>query len=391
MIKVLHVYRTYFPDPPGGLQEAIRQIALSTQAFGIEPRIFTLSPSPTPTRVEYDDLQVIRARSWAAPASCDIGGINAFRVFAKATQWADVIHYHHPWPFADILDLMAHPARTKILTYHSDIIRQQFLGSLYRPLMQRMLNKMDYVVSTSTSYLNSSPVLSNCVPRDKQRVIPLAIDEQTYPTTPDYSVMKRLGLARENPFFLFIGALRYYKGLHSLIAAATRIDTPIVIAGTGPNAQSYKAMAKELGATNIIFAGSISNSEKVALLQACRALVLPSHLRAEAFGMVLVEASMFGKPMISCEIGTGTTYVNIGQETGLTVTPESPDALAKAMQTLLEDSALAERYGKSARLRYETLFSGHAAGRAYAELYQDAIQSHTTEVQIDLPQRPRQR
>ena len=46
--KVLNIYKTYFPDPPGGLQEAIRQICLSTSKEFIENTIFTLSPQPEP-------------------------------------------------------------------------------------------------------------------------------------------------------------------------------------------------------------------------------------------------------------------------------------------------------------------------------------------------------
>jgi rhamnosyl/mannosyltransferase len=89
-----------------------------------------------------------------------------------------------------------------------------------------------------------------------------------------------------------------------------------------------------------VFAGQVSDAKKVALLKRCRALVLPSHLRSEAYGMVLVEAAMYGRPLISCEIGTGTSYVNAHEETGFVVEPESSTALALAMNTLLNDDAL---------------------------------------------------
>jgi len=96
--------------------------------------------------------------------------------------------------------------------------------------------------------------------------------------------------------------------------------------------------------------------------------VLPSHLRSEAFGMVLVEASMFSKPLISCEIGTGTSYVNKHEITGIVVPPESPKELENAMSTLLYDKKLAKIMGNNARLRYQKLFSGDALGKAYCKL-----------------------
>lgn len=109
------------------------------------------------------------------------------------------------------------------------------------------------------------------------------------------------------------------------------------------------------------------------LIRRCRALILPSHLRSEAYGMVLVEAAMLGKPMVSCETGTGTSFVNSHGETGLVVPPDDPGALADAMNRLLGDLALAESIGRAARLRYERMFSGDALGREYARLFRKCI------------------
>ncbi len=87
--------------------------------------------------------------------------------------------------------------------------------------------------------------------------------------------------------------------------------------------------------------------------------------------MVLVEASIFGRPQVSCEIGTGTSFVNAHGESGLVVPPEDEAALANALNTLLTDDALADALGRGARARYEKLFSGPALGRAYADLFHE--------------------
>ena len=91
-MRVLHVYRTYFPDPPGGLQEAIRQICLATGPFGVQSTVFTLSPQPDPAEIQRPEARVVRCRSWAAPASCDLGGPATFRRFAELAAQADLIH-----------------------------------------------------------------------------------------------------------------------------------------------------------------------------------------------------------------------------------------------------------------------------------------------------------
>ena len=284
-----------------------------------------------------------------------------------------MIHYHFPWPFADLMHLVVRPKVPTVMTYHSDIVRQRWLGRVYAPLMHRMLGAMSAVVATSPAYARSSPVLADASLRERVRVIPLGINERSYPCDGDEGVRRRLGLGEAEPFFLFIGVLRYYKGLHTLVQAAASVRARVVIAGSGPEEAALKAQAQQLGLMNVDFAGQVTDAEKVALLKGCRAMVLPSHLRSEAYGMVLVEATMFGKPMISCEIGTGTSYVNADGETGIVVPPECPAELARAMNRLLEDEPLAQRYGNAARLRYEQLFSGEALGSAYGALYRDVM------------------
>lgn len=368
-LSVLHIYRTYFPDPPGGLQEAIRQIAQSTGQHGVSNTIFTLSPQPEPPVIMYPEARVVRSRSWAAPASCDLGGIGSFIQFAHFAKQTDVLHYLFPWPFADVLHNTVRPDRPAVLTYISDVVRQRWLGAAYAPLMWRTLKQMQVIVANSPAYAQTSPILAHPAIRDKVRVIPLGIDENTYPKTGDDSIFPRLGLDVSEPYFLFLGVLRYYKGLHFLLQAAKNIDAKIVIAGSGGEGNNLLSQATAMGLKNMVFAGQVTDAEKVALLKHCHALVLPSHLRSEAFGMVLVEASMFAKPMVSCELGTGTSFVNLHGETGWVVPPESPEQLTQALNSLLNDGQLTRRMGIAARQRYETTFSGKVLGAAYAELF----------------------
>ena len=373
-MKVLHVYRTYFPDPPGGTQEAIRQICLSTQPYGVENTLFTLSPNPESSIILRPEAKVVRCRSWAAPASCDLGGPQAFATFRSLVQQSDVVHYLFPWPFADLLHEVA-PKKPSVLTYISDIVRQQRLKALYEPLMWRTLRGMDAIVSNVPQYAETSPVLTQSSLTAKIRQIPLGIEESSYNIEPDSTILSRLAIKEEEPFIFFVGVLRYYKGLHTLLEACKHTKGRVVIAGSGPEGAALQAQAKRLSLSNVTFAGQISQAEKIALLKACRALVLPSHLRSEAFGMVLVEASMYGKPMISCKINTGTSFVNKHLKTGLVVPPESPTALASAMNTLLEDVSAAEGFGQAARQRYEKNFSGPVLGEAYARLYREVLEN----------------
>ncbi len=80
---------------------------------------------------------------------------------------------------------------------------------------------------------------------------------------------------------------------------------------------------------------------------------------------------MFGHPLISCDIGTGTSFVIAHEETGFVVAPESADELRRSMALLLVDETLAASLGVAARARYERLFSGPVLGNAYADLFRE--------------------
>lgn len=374
-LNVLHVYRTYYPDPPGGLQEAIRQIAISTSKFGINCRIFTLTPNLNNKLIEMPEALVIRSKSIAAPASCDIGGIDSFRIFSSAAKWADIIHYHFPWPFADILHKVATPTVSSVITYHSDIVRQRLAAFLYAPLMRSMLKDMSAIVATSPDYARSSQVLNNPLFSKKVKVIPLGINEGLRVNANKQIFNLKFSFINTRPYFLFIGVLRYYKGLHKLIESARSVSSLIVIAGSGPEEANLHELCRKLKITNVYFTGQVSEDEKFYLLANCRAIVLPSNMRSEAFGMVLVEASMYGKPMITCDICSGTSYVNLHGETGFVIPPNSSSELANAINKLADDNDVCKKFGLNARKRFDDLFSGTALGKAYANLYREVINS----------------
>ncbi len=109
------------------------------------------------------------------------------------------------------------------------------------------------------------------------------------------------------------------------------------------------------------------------MLNLCYGFIFPSHLRSEAFGISLLEAASVGKPLISSEIGTGTTYVNIHNETGIVINPGSSIELKNAMQYLLDNPDIAKEMGKSAKKRSKALFSGNDQANAYFNLYSKLI------------------
>lgn len=366
-MRILHFYRTFFPDSMGGIEQVIYQLARGARKLGFDVDILSLTRDPAAQTLEIDGCLAHKVHQDFEIASTGFS-VAAFSRFSQLARQADVIHYHFPWPFMDVVHFATRVRKPTVVTYQSDIIRQKRLLNLYRPLMNRFLQSVDSIVATSPNYLATSEVLHHYA--DKVKVIPIGLDKTAYPQPlPGREQFWSEKFGRK--FFLFVGVLRYYKGLHVLLAAMQGTDYPVVIVGAGPIEEELRSQAERLGVRNIHFLGYLPDDDRAALLQLCYAVVFPSHLRSEAFGISLLEGAMYGKPLISSEIGTGTTFINVAGETGLVVAPGDPSALRQAMDHLWEHPDLAAEMGRKAEARYWRYFTAERMAAEYAELYRE--------------------
>ncbi len=356
----------------GGVEQVINQIARGTKRLGVESEVLSLTKDRNASTLEINGYLTHRAKLDFQLASTGFSA-SAFLRFSKLAKQADVIHYHFPWPFMDVVHFVANIKKPTVVSYHSDIVKQQNLLKLYRPLKNRFLLSVDRIVAASPNYLETSDILKKF--SRKVTVIPYGLDKATYPMPK----AERLQFWHDQfgpKFFLFVGALRYYKGLHILIEAAQGIDYPILIVGAGPIEAELKVQIAKLGLCNIHLLGHLSDEDKVALLTLCYGVLFPSHLRSEAFGVSLLEGAMYGKPMISSEIGTGTTFINIANETGLVVPPSDPEALREAIKYLWEHPEQAAEMGRRAEERYWKHFTADQMVHSYVDLYRDLVKNH---------------
>lgn len=370
-MNVLHFYKTYYPDSFGGVEQVIFQIAEGLAPRGVNTTVLSTSPRGNSVQSIGKHTSVTCARDFQLLSTAfSISSVGKLRKLAKA---ADIVHYHYPWPFMDVAHLLGGIKKPTVLTYHSDIVRQKIALQFYRPVQTCFLKSIDRIVATSPNYLASSETLQKH--KDKTSIIPIGLDDDTYPAPTSGSLEKWRSIYPDG-FFLFIGMLRYYKGLDVLIRAAQGANYPILVLGGGPLDDELKSLAQELGASNVHFLGALPDEDKVALLSLCTALVFPSNARSEAFGVSLVEASMHAKPLICCEIGTGTTYINQDLVTGLVVPPNDPAQLRNAMDKLWGSPSLRETYGNNSRERFEKVFTAKNMAGRYLDLYQELLTRH---------------
>jgi len=327
--------------------------------------VLSLSPHPSsaPLPIAHHFAHQAKLDLYVASTGLSLSVVEKFE---QLSSKADIVNFHFPWPMMDVVHLLKPPKCPTVVTYHSDIVRQERLLALYRPLMHRFLDRVDCIVATSPNYLESSPVLQRY--RGKTSMIPLGIDG----VRPAFSsaTLSRWRERVGEGFFLFVGAPRYYKGLEFLIEAARLSGLPLVIAGAG------REEVENLGhndLTNAKIVGKVSDEDKEALLELSKAFVFPSHLRSEAFGVALVEAARAGRPMISCEIGTGTSFVNTDGVTGIVVPPANAAALASAMTYVSQNVEIAQRMGHHAADSFKSNFTSETMARSYYHLYETLL------------------
>lgn len=368
-MKVLHVFKTARPASFGGVESFIDNLCKADSKLGVKNTVFTLHPEPHEQPIEMDGYTVIQAKQNIFVASTGFSFSAIYR-FKRLVHCSDLVHYHFPNPFADILHFLIAPKIPTIVSYHSDIIRQKRLEILYKPLKKHFLNSVDHIVSTSPNYFATSGTLQNY--SNKVSVIPIGLDPNDYETFDT----ERLDYWRRQfpkPFFLFVGVLRYYKGLDLAIEAVSRNEINLVIVGASGIEKKLKDKAASLQLKNIHFLGHLNDNDKIALLHLCYGFIFPSNFRSEAFGISLLEAAMVGKPMISCEIGTGTSFVNSANNTGIVVNPGSSLELTQAMQFLLDNPSIAKKMGVNAKKRAKILFCLEDQAKSYFNLYTKLI------------------
>ena len=171
-MRVLHVYKTYYPDTYGGIEQVIYQLSQGCARRGIAADVFTFSPDKDTGPVAYEDHRVIYNKQLFEIASTPFS-LKALKRFKLIKDDYDIINYHFPFPFMDMLHLSARPDARTVVTYHSDIVKQKRLMKLYQPLQERFLSGVDCIVASSPNYVASSQTLKKYL--DKTRLRDLAI------------------------------------------------------------------------------------------------------------------------------------------------------------------------------------------------------------------------
>jgi glycosyltransferase involved in cell wall biosynthesis len=345
-LNILHLYKDYFPVL-GGIENHIKVLAEAQAAAGHQVTVLVCDPGRRAHAETLGGVRVVKAGRLATVASMPL---RLGQPLALARLRPDVVHVHSPYPLGEFFNWLLGRGQATVITHHSDVVRQRGWLRLYGPFLRRVLRVADQVIATSPRYIETSPWLRSV--QDKCVVVPLGVDQTRF--TP--AAGQRVGESVDEPVLLFVGRLRYYKGLDTLLRALPALPgVRLTVVGDGPMGEEWERLTDELGLRDrVTFAGAVPDEDLPGCYRGDHIFVLPANARAEAYGMVLLEAMASGLPCITTEVGTGTSWVVQHGVTGLVVPPRDPQALATAIRGLVDDPQRRAEMGRAARARVET-------------------------------------
>jgi rhamnosyl/mannosyltransferase len=347
VMHIVHLYKDYAPVK-GGIEGHLKTLAEGLVTCGF--RITVVVCQPYGYMLASDEV-VHGVRIIRLPRHIDYAS-NAWSFAFVNTIRAlkpDLLHLQMPWPAGDFVAWCLADIPL-VVSYQSDVIRQKYLLWLYAPLLRWTLQHAGAVLVSSQRYADSSPWLDTV--HQQLHEIPLGIID---PFDSDVKSEPWSGEPLPAMYVLWVGRMRYYKGLETAIRAMRDVPHPIylVLVGSGPAEQALRALAVECAVENrIVWLGDVEDSALESIRSGARCFVFPSQLRSEAYGIALLEAIAVGLPAISCEIGTGTSVINQHDITGLVIAPNDPQACAAAMTKICHDDALHSRFCSAARAHY---------------------------------------
>lgn len=372
-IHVLEVNKAYFPHT-GGIETLVKQYSEELDRNDFEVCTLVCRDGRGKTYSEIlNGVKLTRAGSLGTYFSCPLS-MSFLRLFRKMSANADVIHIHVPFPLADMALLLSGYKGKVIVSWHSDIIKQKRLLILYRPLLKYLLNRADCILVATEGHINGSEWLPEY--RHKCKILPYGITPENYLNIRKTSFLARKSANPDSIRVFFTGRLVYYKGVDVLINAFRHIDCncELFIAGTGILENQLKEKVRRYGIENRVhFLGFLPENQLKQAYADCDIFVLPSVERSEAFGIVQLEAMVYGKPVINTNLPSGVPYVSIHGKTGLTVQPKNSRQLAKAIQILCENKSLREKSGQTAQKRVLTEFYEKYIIKKLSEIITDEV------------------
>lgn len=337
---LVSVNKMYYPEI-GGVEVVAQRIAELGRFLFDKSTVITFNTDNTTVEEIINGVHVIRLNTFfrSDPVRLSSSFGRTIRSFSDADT---LFLFHFPSVQSELFFAHSNVKGKKICFYHSDIVGRGSTGDLYNKLVvPKFLSKMDKIVVTSPNTKQSSACLRPFL--DKVEVVPLFVDVEHFHCYQDNKreeLLKKIGAVDETKIILYVGRFGRYKGLNYLVKALALLPENycLVLIGDGPERPAVEQLVGELKLGHrVLRLDHVPYADLPKYYSAADVFVLPSIDRGEAFGLVVVEAMACGIPVVTTELGTGTSFHNINGVTGRVVSARDEKVLAEAVADICEN------------------------------------------------------
>ncbi|ABE45910.1 glycosyltransferase [Polaromonas sp. JS666] len=374
-MRVLQFGR-FWHDQHGGIERHVALLSKELATLGVEVVNLVAAQNLQGSDVTVDGYRLVQVPSLGMVFSTALAPGLVFKALALHREKKfDVLHLHLPDPLSHLASLALPSSIKRVITWHSDIIRQKKLLALYEPFLRHITRQADALVAATQAHFDASTQIPHDIPAQRRHVIPYGLDYAPLVLNPRTAVLRdELRARAQGKGLVFaLGRHVYYKGFDVLIEALQHTDAFLVLGGDGPLRPQLEQQAAALGVSNRVhFSGRIPEEDLAAYFNACDVFCLPSVEPSEAFGLVQLEAMACGKPVVCTQLNNGVNVVNVDGQTGFAVPVRDPLALGHCLARLLKDDALREKLGQQA-LAHTDNYSVPTMAASHFRLYQDLL------------------
>ena len=379
-LRILHINDTYGRGGGGGTEQSVPNTCALLEArghitavlygrdTGLDPSDRTRPVAHIPGLCQFqlrlDPAIMQQALAWIGRFAPDVVHLhqvnNAHLVQAIVRHWPTVFFVHNHllncpsgiryWRTTGTVCPHTGPGAHCVFNAYLRHCNVRRPGHVVRSLLScassRRFARLVTHLAVDSTYMRDMLVTAG-IPRDAITILP------TVTELPDEHVLRPYP---RDPMVLFVGRLSEEKGVHCLLQAIPYLRTPcrLVIAGDGYYRPALERLARQLNLSNVEFAGWVLKPDLAAYYGAASVVVVPS-VYPEPLGLVGPEAMAHARPVVAFPLGGIPDWLRHG-ETGLAARPGDPVDLARQIDTLLQQPALAAAMGQAGRRLVEQEF-----------------------------------
>ena len=374
-----------FPREPGDAAGSfVLKLAVALRDHGVDVHVVAPSGDDLPASDRFDGIPVERFRyaprryeklayagnmhtqvrdSWGAKFALlgFLGSEFGSAVRARRVFEPDIVHAHWWFPGGLVGTWLSGLSGVPLVTtLHGTDVRLARATAMARPLFRHVLQQSSAVTTVSRWLARETETLVSGV---TATVAPMPVATDLFSP----------GGEREANRLLFVGRLTAQKGIGVLLEALSRMRHKAVldVVGDGALAKDLAERARTLGVGDRVhWLGQLPQPRLVELYRRATGLVVPS--TDEGLGLVAVEAQLCETPVVAFDSG-GLTDTVQHDRTGMLVPPGNVEALAAALDDLLDRPDRGAELGRAGRMVALAGFAPESAARRYAGIYRSVV------------------